>query len=216
MKKRLSYDNDPVDKAAFTRQFDQFYTRFAPLYDLAVKGLPLWKRWLRHALPYIQGPRVLEISFGTGYLLTQYAGRFETCGLDFNYQMVVTARRNLVRRGLPAALQQGNVAALPYPDDFFDSVVNTMAFSGYPDGGQALAEIRRVLKPGGRLVLIDINYPQNRNWWGMKLTAFWVAAGDLIRDMGALFTAGGFTFTEQEIGGWGSVHLYLARIAPGR
>lgn len=150
MKQTAHYDEDPADKAAFTKQFDQFYSRFAPIYNLA-------------------------------------------------------------QRGLRARLQQGNVESLPYEDESFDSVINTMAFSGYPDGQQALAEIRRVLKPDGRLILIDVNYPQNRNWLGMKLTAFWTASGDLIRDMASLFNAGDFAYTDREIGGFGSVHLYLAQ-----
>ena len=210
MKQTSHYDKEPDDKAAFTERFDQFYTRIAPVYDLAVKLLPVWKDWLRYALPHIQGPRVLEVSFGTGYLLTCYAGRFETYGIDYNPRMVVIARRNLAQHGLQAFLQQGNVETLPYADGFFDSVVSTMAFTGYPDGRQALAEMRRVLKPGGRLILIDINYPRNRNQLGMMLVAVGVALGDLIRDMAALFDAHGLTYTDEEIGGFGSIHLYLA------
>lgn len=203
MKQIVRYDEDPADKAAFTARFDRFYTRFALIYDVTVKLLPVWKGWLQHALSHMQGPRVLEVSFGTGYLLAQYADRFETYGIDYNPRMVALARQNLARHGLQATLQQGDVATLPYADAVFDSVVNTMAFSGYPDGRQALAEMGRVLKPDGRLILIDINYPHDRNWLGMKLVAFWAAAGDLIRDMATLFDAYDFTYTEQEIGGFG-------------
>ena len=85
-----------------------------------------------------------------------------------------------------------------------------MAFSGYPDGVAALNEMGRVLKPDGRLVLVDVNYPQDRNRLGMALTKFWMASGDLIRDMGPLFEESGWKFQEEEIGGFGSVHLYVA------
>ena len=127
MKVKARYSAEPEDKRQFTDSFDRFYSRFARLYDWAVKLTPWWRRWLRQALPHIAGPRVLEVSFGTGWLLTQYAGRFETHGIDLNEAMVAVARRNLERGGAVAELRSGNVEALPYPDDAFDTVVNTIA-----------------------------------------------------------------------------------------
>ena len=53
--------------------------------------------------------------------------------------------------------------SLPYPDASFDSVINTMAFTAYPDGQRVFEEISRVLKPGGRIVMVDINYPRDGN-----------------------------------------------------
>ena len=203
------YSPDPENPKAFTDEFDSFYTRFAALYDSLVKYLPVWQAWLKRTLPYIQGPRVLEVSFGTGYLLTQFADRFRAFGIDYNAVMAKTARRNLERRGLTANLQQADVLYLPYASNSFDTLVNTMAFSGYPDGTGALTEMERVLKPGGRLVMVDINYPKNRNWAGMALTKFWMASGDIIRDIERLFDESGWEFKEEEIGGFGSVHLYL-------
>lgn len=205
-----SYSEEPRDRRAFTETFDRFYTRFAPVYDLLVKALPVWKTWLKCALPHLEGPRVLEVSFGTGWLMTRYAGRFEVHGVDLNERMVDTARENLRARGLEADLRQGNVEALPYPDGCFDTVLSTMAFSGYPDARTSLAEMLRVLGPEGRLVLIDVNYPANGNWLGTRLTQFWKSAGDLVRDMGALFAQAGLDYSEQEIGGWGSIHLFVA------
>lgn len=210
MTHKIEYSAEPVDKEEFTGSFDQFYSKYARIYDVGVRVLPLWKTWLRHAIPHIRGPRVLEVSFGTGYLLTQYAARFKTYGLDYNRVMVVTASKNLRRAGLSAPLQQGSVETLPYQAESFDSVVNTMAFSGYPDGIKAMTEMHRVLKKGGRLILIDVNYPLDRNWCGTSLTNVSKLAGDLIRDMGELFGRVGFSYSDEGIGGYGSVHLYVA------
>jgi len=207
---RPAYSTEPDDKERFTREFDRTYTLIAGVYDLAVKVLPVWKSWLRQALPHIQGPRVLEVSFGTGYLLTQYADRFETHGIDYNEKLVSVAGGNLKKKGLTATLQKGNVESLPYDDETFDCIVNTMAFTAYPDGVKAMSEFHRVLKPGGRLVLIDNDYPADRNWLGMKMTRIWAALGDILRDMGVLFRRFGFDHTDREIGGFGSVHLYVA------
>jgi ubiquinone/menaquinone biosynthesis C-methylase UbiE len=204
------YAQEPSDPRAFSARFDRFYGRFAVAYDVLVRALPIWKRWLRRALPQLDGPRILEVSVGTGWLLTQYAGVAQVWGIDLNARMLAIARRNLQRRGLSVALQQANVEALPYRDAAFDTVLNTMAFSGYPDAHRALAEMLRVLKPHGRLVLIDINYPRHDGCLGKLLTRCWIRAGDLVRDMDTLFSQHALSYTDEEIGGWGSVHLYVA------
>lgn len=210
MTKHFNYATDPVDKELFTNQMDRFYSATAGIYDFVVKTLPTWKNWIRSTLPHIEGPRVLEVSFGTGYLLTQYADRFETFGIDYNEKMVATAQKNLASKGIQAELRQGDVEALPYEDNAFDTVVNTMAFTGYPDAHKAMAELHRVLKPGGKLVLVDIVYPKDGNWLGVQATKFWVAFGDLVRDMNPIFETFNFKYSDQEIGGFGSVHLYIA------
>ena len=204
------YSVEPADPARFTREWDRFYTASARPYDVAVRLLPVWKTWLERALPHIEGPRVLEVSFGTGYLLARYAGRFEAHGIDYNRRMVATAQGNLARSRAKAALVQGNVEDLPYPDASFDSIVNTMAFSGYPSGIKALAEMKRVLRTGGKLILIDFSYPVDGNWLGTKLARFMERSGDLIRDMGKLFRECGLEYTDEPIGGWKSVRLYVA------
>lgn len=205
------YSAEPADPRAYTVANDRLYTRFARPYDIVVKAVPLWRRWLGQAVPVIHGPRVLEVSFGTGWLLTQYAGPYRTDGIDLNPALIAVARRNLARAGVQADLRQGTVEALPYPDATFDTVVNTMAFSGYPDAAAAAAELARVLKPGGCLVLIDINYPRDGNRLGTVLVErFWKPFGDLIRDVPALLSNAGLNVQDDEIGGWGSVHRYLA------
>ena len=210
MSARGRYSGEPPDKLAFSKRFDRVYSRTARAYDLAVKLLPLWRRWLRPALPHIRGPRVLEVSFGTGWLLTRYAGRFEAHGVELNEKMLEIAQRNLKRNGLAAELRIGNVEALPYGDESFDTVLNTMAFSGYPDAKAAMTELHRVLKPGGRLVMIDVNYPHDGNRLGTALVGCWRRSGDLIRDMRAVFRGFDLDARDEAVGGFGSVHLYLA------
>jgi len=206
---RRLYSDEPRNAQAYQEGFDRTYTRIAGVYDIAVKVLPIWKTWLKRALPHIRGRRVLEVSFGTGYLMTHYADQFEVYGIDFNARMVSVAMKNLRQVRLSANLRQGTVEDLPYEDGFFDTVVSTMAFSGYPDGTTAMAEMRRVLASGGRLVLIDINFPADRNWIGTRLTRCWQLSGDIIRDMDRILVAHGFDYEDIEIGGFGSVHMYI-------
>lgn len=204
------YSQEPSESKQFSEQFDTFYSRFVNTYDWLIKTFPLWRNWLENVLPWIQGPRVLEVSFGTGYLLTRFAGQFETYGVDLNRDLAFIARHNLLGCGLSAQIQVANVEALPYPPAVFDTVVNTMAFSGYPDGKRALTEMARVLKPGACLVMLDINFPQDGNKLGTLLTRGWQASGDIIRDNPNLLENFGFDFSDQEVGGFGSVHLYIA------
>lgn len=204
------YSVEPAEPGQYIQRFDEAYTRFARVYDAAVKGLPVWKTWLRHALPHIRGPRVLELSFGTGYLLTQYATEYQCVGLDYNERMIGTARRNLLRNGIQTPLVRGDAHHLPFAGGAFNCVVITMAFTGYPDALRALAEVHRVLETRGRLVMVDIAYPEKNRRPGIALANLWKLSGDLIRDLSPLLDRAGFEYSDEEIGGFGSVHLFRA------
>ena len=212
--KKIVYSREPEDSIAYTKKLDKEYSTYAKVYDVAVKVLPVWRTWIETVIPYIEGNRVLEASFGTGYLLMQYANNYETYGIDFNNNLVKVAQRNLSRKGVKASLQRANVEALPFPENYFDTVVNTMAFTGYPNGKQAMSEFYRVLKEGGKLLIVDFDYPSNRNRLGYWLTKSMESAGDTIRDISKIVQAFPFEYTEEEIGGFGSVHLYVARKLP--
>ena len=210
MTKRI-YSDEPRDARAFQTGFDRTYTRISRIYDFGIKALPIWKKWLACAVPHIRGRCVLEVSFGTGYLMTRYADQFDVYGVELNARMLSVATKNLRRRDQTARLLRGTVERLPYADGRFDTVLNTMAFSGYADGAKALAEMRRVLASDGRLVMVDINYPANNNWIGTRLTRGWQLAGDIVRDMAQLLKAHEFEYEDIEIGGCGSVHMYICR-----
>lgn len=204
------YTREPDDKRRFTQEYDKIYTQIARIYDLFVKGLPFWRQWITQAVPAIRGPRVLEVSFGTGYLLTKYANSYHTYGVDLNWDMARTAQHNLANKQVWAAIQQADVQNLPFQSGAFDSVVSTMAFTGFPDGQKAMSEIKRVLRSGGRLILVDINYPKDQNLIGVNLVKGWAILGDIIRDMEALLSQFEFQYSDYEVGGFGSVHLYVA------
>ncbi len=204
------YSNESKLSSEFTEKNNLIYSRIAKGYDFIIKVLPFWKNWIIQAIPHIRGEKVLEVSFGTGLLLSQYADKFETCGIDYNAKMVELAKKNLESKGIAANLIEGNVESLPYENESFDTVINTMAFTGYPNSILAMSELKRVLKTDGRLILVDINYPINMNFPGRLLTKLWMSLGDVVRDMDKIFRHFDFEYTDTEIGGFGSVHLYIA------
>ena len=123
---KFIYSKEPDNSLAYTKKLDKEYSKYARLYDVSVKFLPIWKTWIKSAIPHIEGNRVLEASFGTGYLLMQYADNYETYGIDFNNNMIEVAKKNLSRKGIKAKIQWANVEKLPFPDNYFDTAVNTM------------------------------------------------------------------------------------------
>ena len=173
---------------------------------------PLWKRWIKKILPHIEGEKILEVSFGSGYLMTQYASdTYDMYGLDYNEKMIEITTNKMKKLDIKTHLSQGNVESLPYPENTFDTVINTMAFTGYPHGNKAMSELHRVLKKGGRLLLVDFDYPDNRNLFGYLIVKLWEKFGDIIKDIKSILMEQNFDYEAVSVGGFGSVHLFLAR-----
>jgi ubiquinone/menaquinone biosynthesis C-methylase UbiE len=143
-------------------------------------------------------------------LLPLYEDGLEIHGVEYNWEMIRVARLNLDRTRRRVSICRADVGRLPYAGGMFNTLVNTMAFTGYPDGEAAMSEMHRVLKPEGKLVMVDVNYPQDENWLGVRLTQAWIALGDLVRVLDPVFRGAGFDVQHEQIGGWGSVHLYVA------
>lgn len=134
----------------------QEYTRLAAEYDRR------WARYLRAStaatvarLPIRAGERVLDVGCGTGYLLARLRERCpeaELLGLDLTPAMLDRAADRLGGR---MRLLCGSGDALPLPDGSLDAVVSANAFHFFDRPDAALAEMGRVLRPGGRLVITD-------------------------------------------------------------
>jgi ubiquinone/menaquinone biosynthesis C-methylase UbiE len=99
--------------------------------------------------------RVLEVAVGTGRNLAYYPDAVSLTGIDLSPAMLAVARRRAGDLGRDVDLQVGDAQALAFPDGAFDTVVCTLALCGIPDPDRAVAEMKRVLRPDGRLVLLD-------------------------------------------------------------
>jgi ubiquinone/menaquinone biosynthesis C-methylase UbiE len=146
---------DPTAKAR------RVWDAFAPRYDRAMR--------LFDRLQFGGGRRwvcsrgdVLEVAVGTGLNLSFYPADVRLTGVDLSPAMLAVARQRADDLGRDVDLREADAQALPFADATFDTLVCTLALCAIPDERAAIAEMRRVLRPGGRLLLLDHVGSQ---WW---------------------------------------------------
>jgi ubiquinone/menaquinone biosynthesis C-methylase UbiE len=98
---------------------------------------------------------VLEVAVGTGLNFDAYPPEVRLTGIDLSDQMLQIARARAGELGREVELRQGDAHALPFADATFDTVVCTFGLCAIPDIDAALDEMTRVVKPGGKLILVD-------------------------------------------------------------
>jgi ubiquinone/menaquinone biosynthesis C-methylase UbiE len=98
---------------------------------------------------------VLEIAVGTGRNLVHYPASTKLLGIELSREMLSRARQRLTEVQLDAELREGDAQALDFPDESFDTVIITLALCTIPDDHAAVREAHRVLRPGGKLVLLE-------------------------------------------------------------
>lgn len=151
--------SQPADRTARpedTARVRAVYQRQAPYYDrvIAVADRLLFSGGREWACRQARG-NVLEVAIGTGRNLPHYPADVELTGIDLSPAMLARARERADRLGRTVRLQEGDAQRLPFPDATFDTVVATLTLCSIPDDVTAVAEMARVLRPGGRLVLLD-------------------------------------------------------------
>ena len=104
------------------------------------------------------GASVLEVAPGPGYLAIELArlGNYRVVGLDISRSFVEMARRNAQDAGVAVTFEQGNASSMPFGPDSFDFIVCRAAFKNFSEPVQALNEMHRVLRPGGKALIFDL------------------------------------------------------------
>jgi ubiquinone/menaquinone biosynthesis C-methylase UbiE len=142
-----------VQATAATRQR---YDRLAPIYDRMERGMERRFTPLRAALwQAVRGPTVLEIGVGTGANMPFYPPGVDIMAVDLSPQMLAQARARAAQLNVAVTLREADAQALPFPDASFDTVVTTCVFCSVPDPQLGLAEVVRVLKPSGQLLMLE-------------------------------------------------------------
>jgi demethylmenaquinone methyltransferase/2-methoxy-6-polyprenyl-1,4-benzoquinol methylase len=141
------------------------FDRIAGVYDLmnSVMTVGLHHRWRARAADMAAlepGDSALDVATGTGDLAVELAGRVgpegEVVGSDFSERMLELARE----KAPDLRFEQGNALSLPYDDDSFDAATVGFGARNFSDLAQGLREMTRVVRPGGRVVILEITTPE--------------------------------------------------------
>ena len=111
---------------------------------------------------------VLEVAVGTGRNFTFYPQGVRLSGIDLSPAMLEIARKRADELGVDSDLREGDAQQLPFPDSSFDTVVCTLSLCTIPDDRRAIAEMKRVLRPGGRLLLLDHVRASSKVWLAVQ------------------------------------------------
>ncbi len=234
--------NRAPDRGKAARIRDMFAT-IVPRYDIVntLMTLGLDRRWRRITVAMAEpaGGLALDIATGTGELAFELerAGARAVVGVDFCYEMVAAALKKCTAADLATRVvfATGDAMALPFPDATFDCIVNGFMLRNVADLGATFNELYRVLKPGGRLVCLDLTRPRGplRRFFDLYIATFVPLLGVVIgRKYGAyryLFQSltihpdadtlarmmrdAGFAEADYRLTGFGTVAIHLGRKA---
>ena len=151
---RTFWEEHPVASAAVPHSLES--DEYLAYYDALRERFETsaFSAWL-HEYARFAGKRVLDIGCGNGYVLSRYAASgARVCGVDLTNAAVRLCRRRFALAGLAGQFVVGNAEELPLPDHSFDCVCSMGVLHHTPNTAAAVAELYRVLRPGGRLIVM--------------------------------------------------------------
>jgi demethylmenaquinone methyltransferase / 2-methoxy-6-polyprenyl-1,4-benzoquinol methylase len=166
----FGFEQVAVEKKAerVAEVFHSVAAKYDLMNDLMSGGIHrLWKRFTIEASAVRAGHKVLDIAGGTGDLSYQFARLVGPQGqvvlADINASMLKVGRDRLIDRGIAGNLQvaQADAQYLPFPDNTFDCITIAFGLRNVTDKDLALRSMLRVLKPGGRLLVLEFSKPQH-------------------------------------------------------
>ncbi|MBR5019887.1 MAG: bifunctional demethylmenaquinone methyltransferase/2-methoxy-6-polyprenyl-1,4-benzoquinol methylase UbiE [Bacteroidales bacterium] len=167
-----------LDKKAET--ISGMFDSIAKKYDRMNHGMSLgidrvwrWRFVRRLAKQLSPGAAVLDLACGTGDLTKALSQKgYHVTGLDISAEMMAIGREKCRYLSPKPRFVHGSAEQIPFPDASFDAVTIAFGLRNFDHRAQCLAEIRRVLKPGGRLAVLEFAVPRNRHWRRIYLFYF--------------------------------------------
>lgn len=180
------------------------------------------ERWLfKDGRPWICSRAhgdVLDVAVGTGRNLPFYPSGVRLTGVDLSYEMLNVARQRAESLGMRVELLEGDAHQLPFRDGSFDTVVCALSLCNIPDEHRAIAEMKRVLRTRGRLLLLDHVRGSSRIARGIQHVleplTLWLGGDHLLRRPLDQVYAAGFEIEERERYKHGIVERLAARKPP--
>lgn len=179
MAKQLQEDVLRAGKERYVQALFNSIARYYDLMNLVMTGgmVKLWHRAFAGVTGLRPGARALDVACGTADLTLicarQVAPSGQVVGVDFSADMLAVGRRKVAAAGLEGIveLREGDAMALPFPDDQFDCASIGFALRNVADIKRTLREMARVVRPGGRVVSLEISRPRSR--WFRPLFLFY-------------------------------------------
>ena len=142
--------------------FSSVAQKYDVMNDIMSFGLHrVWKHFTIQISDVREGDRVLDVAGGTADLSLAFARKVGRSGqvwlTDINHAMLSRGRDRMVDKGFAMPIAQCNAEKLPFPDDWFDCVTVAFGLRNMTHKDVALAEMRRVLRPGGRLLVLEFS-----------------------------------------------------------
>ena len=206
---------EPVPPPSEQERKDLF-SKLAPTWDATVRWDEFTSgisRWRRQLISRAQGD-VLEVAVGTGRNLEYYDGSKVgslTC-VDFSRKMleILLTKKEQSNREFDIKLKVGNCSRLEFPDNSFDTVVDTFGICSFEDPISALAEMQRVCKPGGKILLLEhgeSDWPWMQNLLSRQVPVHVKKFGCYNhRGIEDLVARAGLTVTESKRKHWGTIY----------
>jgi demethylmenaquinone methyltransferase / 2-methoxy-6-polyprenyl-1,4-benzoquinol methylase len=146
--------------ATIPRRYD-FLNRF-----LSIRRDVAWRRFAARKMHFFKSDRLLDVATGTADLAIaalRRHPRIGIAGLDFVPEMLAVGQQKIRQGGLGEQIHllQGNALNLPFPDHSFDVAAVAFGIRNIPDRQRALEEMKRVVVPGGQVMVLEMNFPRN-------------------------------------------------------